>query len=263
MKIKYKSVSNRINERMQAKGLRHKDLVDRIEVSRGAVTHWLDGTSVPTGERRRKLCELLDITEEYLIEGSGVTEEILMNSLENNENVINSLLNFKENLLNSISVRVVSFDSAINAINYINQINLLRKKGVDTVGVDMNEVEQILNSTEGKYIDIPKDLMESLTDKPENIVTLSTASSLFPSFNGSQTNIFIDYSIDSAKENGYYLIEYGELKGVRQLQVHAITGAIKIMDPLGNGSSESVSVGDFEYPFKISGKAIYVGMPLV
>lgn len=64
-------VSERIYNRMQELGLKHKDLVEKTGASKGTVSTWTSGLNSPTGERLIKLADVLKTTPEWLLTGGS------------------------------------------------------------------------------------------------------------------------------------------------------------------------------------------------
>lgn len=238
---KYELLGQRIKSRMIEKGLQHKDLVNNINVSKGAVTHWLDGTSAPTGERLEKLCELLEIDKIELKEGkfdeSNTKDSLLLNTKH-----IDSLH----------SVRVPLFRKALDCFNYISNSNEF-----NNMSLENNAIEHPLETTE-----IPISVLKSISVEPDNIVILKKASKDLGVYESAQIDLFLDHSVKVAATNGTYFIEFGELKDTRQLSIHPVTGVISIIDIAGRGSDDKTPITDFDFELKIHAKAVYVGIAL-
>ncbi|MFB2668904.1 S24 family peptidase [Shewanella xiamenensis] len=66
--------SERIKRRMRALGLKSVDLVKQTGASKGAISHWVNGTTQPSGENLLSLAKCLKCSPEWLL--SGETEKI-------------------------------------------------------------------------------------------------------------------------------------------------------------------------------------------
>ncbi|AVE52884.1 LexA family transcriptional regulator [Serratia marcescens] len=67
-------MSDRINQRMQALGLRSTHLMDATGASKGTVSQWVNGGTAPSAKFISKLAEVLGVSERWLTEG-GLIEE--------------------------------------------------------------------------------------------------------------------------------------------------------------------------------------------
>lgn len=234
---KYEVVGKRIKSRMIDHGLRHKDLVEKIGVSKGTVTHWINGTSVPTTERLEKLCKLLDIDKSELI--AGVFDQ---------NNGANSLLQ-NNKLLNSFTVKVPYFRRIIDCFNYINIANEL----------DPMPDENVVKNWE--TVEIPKAVLEESGVDEGNALILKKTSKFLKGYEG-DLDLFLDKSVTKAVTNGHYLINFGDLKDIRELTVHPVTGEIKILDLDGTGKLPPTPVSDFNFELIVLAKAFYAGISL-
>jgi transcriptional regulator with XRE-family HTH domain len=68
------SLSSRIAQARQHKGLSQQALADQVGVSRVAVTQWESGQTSPAAKRLLELARLLDIRAEWLMTGRGAME---------------------------------------------------------------------------------------------------------------------------------------------------------------------------------------------
>lgn len=66
--------SERIKRRMRALGLKSVDLVKQTGASKGAISHWVNGTTQPSGENLLSLAKCLKCSPEWLL--SGETEKL-------------------------------------------------------------------------------------------------------------------------------------------------------------------------------------------
>ncbi|MBH3164809.1 LexA family transcriptional regulator [Serratia marcescens] len=67
-------MSDRINQRMQALGLRSTHLMDATGASKGTVSQWVNGGTAPSAKFISKLAEVLGVSERWLTQG-GLIEE--------------------------------------------------------------------------------------------------------------------------------------------------------------------------------------------
>lgn len=65
--------SDRLKQRMQAVGLNAADLAAKVGVSKGAVTHWTNGTNQANGARLIRLAEILECDPTWLATGGQAT----------------------------------------------------------------------------------------------------------------------------------------------------------------------------------------------
>lgn len=65
--------SDRVKTRMQAVGINAAELATKVGVSKGAVTHWTNGTNQAGGKRLMRLAEVLECDAGWLISGSSKT----------------------------------------------------------------------------------------------------------------------------------------------------------------------------------------------
>ncbi|HGM5299404.1 LexA family protein [Serratia marcescens] len=72
--MKNEFMSDRINQRMQALGLRSTHLMDATGASKGTVSQWVNGGTAPSAKFISKLAEVLGVSERWLTEG-GLIEE--------------------------------------------------------------------------------------------------------------------------------------------------------------------------------------------
>jgi len=66
--------SERIKRRMRALGLKSVDLVKQTGASKGAISHWVNGTTQPSGENLLSLAKCLKCSPDWLL--SGETEKL-------------------------------------------------------------------------------------------------------------------------------------------------------------------------------------------
>lgn len=62
-------ISERIKQRMKARGLKAVNIAAHTKASKGSVSQWVNGISKPSVEYLVKLCEILECTEEWLLFG--------------------------------------------------------------------------------------------------------------------------------------------------------------------------------------------------
>lgn len=235
---KYEILGQRIKSKMLEKGLTHKDLVEITGVSKGSVSHWISGTSAPTGERLDKLCDALDIDKTELREGK-------FDNLSEKDSLL-----FTTKPLNSLnSVKVPLFRKVLDCFHYISNRNEFE---------NMSQFEP-----DGvEYTEIPSVVLDNLSVSCDDVVILKMTAKSIGGFDSGNIDLFLDTSVKNAVQNGRYFIQFGELKGVRQLIVHPVTGEIDILDLNGDGSKERAAASKFDFELVVHAKAIYAGVPL-
>jgi transcriptional regulator with XRE-family HTH domain len=68
--------SERIRERMDALGLKQKDLIAALGISRGSASAWVNGTGVPINENLLDLAKLLRVNPRWILTGKEEKEKI-------------------------------------------------------------------------------------------------------------------------------------------------------------------------------------------
>lgn len=63
--------SDRVKQRMKALGITAVDLAAKVGVSKGAITHWTNGTNQAGGQRLMRLAEALECEAAWLISGKA------------------------------------------------------------------------------------------------------------------------------------------------------------------------------------------------
>ena len=60
-------LKDRLNEAIQARGLRASDLVDRTGIPKGTMSYYMSGKTEPKADRLYKLSQALDVSEAWLL----------------------------------------------------------------------------------------------------------------------------------------------------------------------------------------------------
>ena len=76
------NTNDRIRKRMEAIGLRQKDLVAKTGASRGTVSLWINGPSEPQGENLLKLARVLSCQPEWILNGTGEPDDMKLDNAE-------------------------------------------------------------------------------------------------------------------------------------------------------------------------------------
>jgi len=74
--------SERIKRRMRALGLKSVDLVKQTGASKGAISHWVNGTTQPSGENLLSLAKCLKCSPEWLLTGEAEKIEVRESNAE-------------------------------------------------------------------------------------------------------------------------------------------------------------------------------------
>lgn len=74
--------SERIKRRMRALGLKSVDLVKQTGASKGAISHWVNGTTQPSGENLLSLAKCLKCSPEWLLSGEAEKIEVRESNAE-------------------------------------------------------------------------------------------------------------------------------------------------------------------------------------
>lgn len=67
--------SDRVKERMKKLGISSVELAALVDVSKGSVTHWTNGTNQAGGKRLMALARVLKCNAEWLVSGKGPIED--------------------------------------------------------------------------------------------------------------------------------------------------------------------------------------------
>ncbi|ENV14223.1 hypothetical protein F965_00466 [Acinetobacter schindleri NIPH 900] len=104
------------------------------------------------------------------------------------------------------------------------------------------------------YKTIPTDIAYFFEDNTARV--LQTQLSIFGSVR--DVTLYINQK-NTTPSPGYYLIEIGALKGIRELRIHPVTSATIIIDLEGNGGTEEYIVSD-DIPLTVLGRAEFVNI---
>ncbi|MCT8871579.1 S24 family peptidase [Shewanella xiamenensis] len=74
--------SERIKRRMRALGLKSVDLVKQTGASKGAISHWVNGTTQPSGENLLSLAKCLKCSPDWLLSGEAEKLEVRESNAE-------------------------------------------------------------------------------------------------------------------------------------------------------------------------------------
>lgn len=74
--------SERIKRRMRALGLKSVDLVKQTGASKGAISHWVNGTTQPSGENLLSLAKCLKCSPDWLLSGEAEKIEVRESNAE-------------------------------------------------------------------------------------------------------------------------------------------------------------------------------------
>ena len=78
------TIADRIKKRMDELGIRQVDLINKKVASKGTISLWLSGSSVPSGERLVKLSNELQVDAAWILTGQGGMNDRLDNSVDLN-----------------------------------------------------------------------------------------------------------------------------------------------------------------------------------
>lgn len=78
------TIADRIKKRMDELGIRQVDLIKKKVASKGTISLWLSGSSVPSGERLVKLSNELQVDAAWILTGQGGMNDRLDNSVDLN-----------------------------------------------------------------------------------------------------------------------------------------------------------------------------------
>ena len=78
------TIADRIKKRMDELGIRQVDLINKKVASKGTISLWLSGGSVPSGERLVKLSNELQVDAAWILTGQGGMNDRLDNSVDLN-----------------------------------------------------------------------------------------------------------------------------------------------------------------------------------
>lgn len=68
--------AKRIKQLIQDKNIKPMDIVNALEVSRGTVGKWLQGSSTPSAQSLMELAKFLGVTERWILESKDVQHTI-------------------------------------------------------------------------------------------------------------------------------------------------------------------------------------------
>lgn len=215
-------ISARINKLMKSNGVKQVDVVKSIGATKGAVSKWVSGSTLPTGKYLTRLSRLLQTTPEYILTGINVE------SLKNDED--------REKKRNQLIERLglddsISYDIDYLAELYVNSIPNNCGKIEDFIVADMEdtnlsiEVLQVRNNPENHkdYIENTKrtasislsDIEKAGANKNSIICInnndLATAPVIYY-----HANCFVDKSKTSIKDGKAYLIKINSLLIIRE-----------------------------------------------
>lgn len=78
------TVADRISKRMKELKIKQVDLINKKVASKGTISLWLSGSSVPSGERLVKLSNELQVDAAWILTGQGGMNDRLDNSVDLN-----------------------------------------------------------------------------------------------------------------------------------------------------------------------------------
>lgn len=109
-------LSEKLLNLRKANDLTQEELAEKIGVSRQAVSKWESGQSVPELDKIVALCELFDITTDYLLKPSeldllSVKTQMLAKQQENLENAIQKKEKKKTTILGCAAIYLVAFSA--------------------------------------------------------------------------------------------------------------------------------------------------------
>lgn len=107
-------LSEKLLNLRKANDLTQEQLAEKLNVSRQAVSKWESGQSVPELDKIVALCELFDITTDYLLKPSeldllSVKTQMLAKQQENLENTIQKKEKKKTTILGCVAIYLVAF----------------------------------------------------------------------------------------------------------------------------------------------------------
>lgn len=231
--------SELINKRMHELRLRHKDIVNYFEtttdpVSKSTITHWLSGKVIPKGSRLANLCDALNLDYEDIV------------------SKLNNITN------ESCLLEVQSF---VNSNSYFLPFYKTVGEFVEFVTKTSGDMSQEHQNTQ---VEIPAIILEKIIETTEvkNLHVIQSDITISGLIKNSNIQLIVDKSIKDAKKDGHYVVEYGELKDVKQLKVHPVTGSIKIVDLMGTGSSDETDIKEYNQELIIHAKAVGAFIPM-
>lgn len=75
------ALTARINSQMRKLGLKNKDIVDATGASKGSVSQWINGGNGPSARYIAPLAKVLQVTEQWLLEGGIARNKNLVSSV--------------------------------------------------------------------------------------------------------------------------------------------------------------------------------------
>lgn len=78
------TVADRISKRMKELKIKQVDLINKKVASKGTISLWLSGSSIPSGERLVKLSNELQVDAAWILTGQGGMNDRLDNSVDLN-----------------------------------------------------------------------------------------------------------------------------------------------------------------------------------
>lgn len=92
--------AKRIKQLIQDKNIKPMDIVNALEVSRGTVSKWLQGSSTPSAQSLMELAKFLGVTERWILESKDVQPPKLLE-----EDSVNLKKASVEQLMNELKAR--------------------------------------------------------------------------------------------------------------------------------------------------------------
>ena len=92
--------AKRIKQLIQEKNIKPMDIVNALEVSRGTVGKWLQGSSTPSAQSLMELAKFLGVTERWILESKDVQPNTL-----HEEAAVNLKNASVEQLMNELKAR--------------------------------------------------------------------------------------------------------------------------------------------------------------
>lgn len=83
MKVDYEKIGIRIAQRRRELKIRQCQLADKTNLSNNHISNIENGHSIPSVETLSKICEVLDITPDFLLLGNIKTNDIPKNIYDN------------------------------------------------------------------------------------------------------------------------------------------------------------------------------------